>query len=113
MSMIQNVTRGYASFFWDCANFAVSPYTKTFLAVANPSGASKDDTLLNVAAAAVVTGILTFVIPVLPTLFSITCAIASVAASLAVASMFLFYPIALLNDLLEPANDNKKSYSCA
>ena len=100
MSMTQDVTRGYASFFLECGKFAVSPYTGTFFGIAKPSSSRQEP---NFVAAALITGILTFVIPVLPALFSLTCAIASVAVSLAVASMFLLYPIALLTDAFEPS----------
>lgn len=99
MSVTKDLTMGYTSFFWGCGKFAISPYTATFFSIAQPSNRSQPDNI-NITAAILVTGILTFAIPILPALFAITSAIAMVAVSLAISSMFLLYPIALLCDIM-------------
>ena len=105
--------RSYGSFFWGCTKFAVSPYTHTFLAFAgNGRNTKPEDCFANVAAATIITGILTFVIPVLPALASITFALASVAMLLAVASMFVTYPLALIADGCNPTDPSLDLDDC-
>ena len=108
MSSTLSLTRGYGSFFLGCAKFAVSPYTNTFMAIANDRDRRE---LQNVAAAAIVCGILTFVVPVLPMIASFTFALASIAMSLAIASMFITYPIALLSDLCNSSGDQDHRFA--
>ncbi|RUR18541.1 hypothetical protein ELY21_07530 [Legionella sp. km535] len=95
MSATLSLSSSYGSFFWGCTKFALSPYTNTFMAIANDKN---NDPFVNIVAASVVTSILTFVIPILPVLASVTFAIASVAILLAVATMFVTYPVAVLAD---------------
>ena len=101
MSYTRNLTHSYASYFLGCGELAVSPYTGTFFAIAKTPDSRQENRTANIVAAAVVTGILTFVIPILPAIFSITSAVATVAALIAVASMFILYPLALLGDAIE------------
>lgn len=102
MSATLSLSRTYGSFFWGCTKFAISPYTNTFLAIANDK--NNNDQLTNIVAAAIVTSVLTFVVPVLPVLASITFAFASIAMLLAAASMFITYPIAVLADACTPCD---------
>lgn len=105
MSKLLSLSSAYGSFFWGCTKFAISPYTNTFLSIASSGNQnSLDDTCNNVAAAGIVCGVLTFVVPVLPVLASITFAFASIAMLLAVASMFATYPLALLVDACTPSD---------
>ncbi len=98
MSNILSLTRGYGFFFRDCAKFAVSPYTDTFLKIANAGSGEREKYLENLAAATVICGIFTFVVPVLPILTAITCVFAAIGALLAVSSLFLTYPLAIVAD---------------
>ena len=104
-----SLTRSYGSFFWGCTKFAVSPYTATFKGIARSGG---DDGLENVAAAAVVCGILTFVVPVLPVLTSISGTFAAIAALLAITSMLVTYPVAIVLDACTASDEgNQCSFS--
>ncbi|MBL7525109.1 hypothetical protein [Legionella bononiensis] len=106
MSATLSLSRGYGSFFWGCTKFAISPYTNTFMAIAN----DKDyDAVTNILAASVVTGILTFVIPVLPIFASFTFAIASLGMLLAVATMFVTYPVAVLADACDSSWEDESN----
>ena len=97
MSATRDLTKFYGNFFLGATGLALYPYTGTFFAVGdNPHGEFDYPT------AFLALGILTFVVPILPAIFSVTSAIASVALSLAVASMFLSYPAALLCDVINP-----------
>lgn len=96
MSATLSLSRSYGSFFWGCTKFALSPYTNTFMAIANDH--NNEDPITNILAATIVTGVLTFVIPVLPVFATVTFAMASVAMLLAVATMFATYPLAVLTD---------------
>ncbi len=128
MSSTRSLTRGYGSFFLGCADLAVLPYTGTFMAIASGrdgdrlnltcTGASMAMAIAsgrldrtNVAAAAIVCGILTFVVPVLPMIAKFTFAMASIAMSLAIASMFITYPIALLSDLCSSSEDQDHRFA--
>jgi hypothetical protein len=104
MSATLSLSRTYGSFFWGCTKFAVSPYTNTFMAIANDK--NNEDLITNIIAATIVTSVLTFVVPVLPVFATVTFAMASVAMLLAVATMFATYPIAILADACTaPEND--------
>jgi hypothetical protein len=98
MSALLKLSNKYGSFFWRCSKFAVSPYTNTFMAIACNNGKKQDDSFDNIIPAAIIVGVLTFVVPVLPVLATFTFALASIAMLLAVATMFVSYPIALLAD---------------
>ncbi len=96
MSATLRLSGSYASFFWKCTKFAVSPYTNTFMSIVNDE---KEDPIINrIIAATAVTGILTFVVPVLPVLSAFTFALASIGMLLAVGTMFATYPVAVLAD---------------
>ena len=118
MSATLSLSRGYGSFFWNCTKFAVSPYTNTFLSIANPGSRNSRDLddcangVDNVISAAVVCGILTFVVPVLPILASFTFTFASIAMLLAVSSMFLTYPFAVLADACNPQHSSQDFDPC-
>ena len=100
-----DVSRIYAHFFWKCAEFALSPYIMMFNVIAAPDENGGEE---NVAAAAVIVGLLTFVVPVLPMLASFTIPLASIAMSLAIASMFIVYPIALIFDVCSGLSPSSK-----
>lgn len=93
-----SLSLGYGSFFWGCAKFAVSPYTSTFLGIANANGCDDKDMLQHVGAAAAVCAILTFVVPVLPILTTLTTLMAGLATLLAALTMPFTYPLAILAD---------------
>lgn len=107
MSATQSLTRGYGSFFWGCTKFAVSPYTNTFMALAREGNGRGAEGLENVVAGAVLCGILTFVVPVLPVITTFTFALASIAMLLAAASMFLTYPVAVVADACDSSWENE------
>ena len=95
MSATLGLTRHYSRFFGECLTFGVSPYTNTFMTIAEDKRGSNTG---NVAAAALVCGLLTFAVPVLPLITAFTATLAAVAMCLALASMCVTYPIALLSD---------------
>jgi hypothetical protein len=98
MSYTSTLHRKYGSFFFECTKFAVSPYTNTFQAIYDESKKNGGGVLENIGVAALATGILTFVVPILPVIASLTFSWASMAMMLAVCSMFLTYPCAMLAD---------------
>ncbi len=106
MSSILSLSQGYGSFFWGCTKFAVSPYINTFSATAKSCEKDGNDPFTSLIAASVVTGLLTFVVPILPVLATFTFALASIAMLLAVASMFVTYPFAALADACISDNDS-------
>ena len=94
MSYTSDLINGYGHFFVNAARFAVLPYTATFCGVGNTRYG------FDIVAATIAVGVLTFVVPVLPTLFSITGSLAMAAASIAIASMFFLFPAAFIADLM-------------
>lgn len=92
MSATGELTRFYGSFFYHSAQLAICPYKLTLTAF----GDRPEDLLLGVVACIG----LSIVVPILPSLTSITFAVALCMASIAVASMFITYPIAILVDAL-------------
>lgn len=96
-SAVRRATESYGSFFVGCAAFAISPYLLTLRAFVNSKPAKTEDLVLGAATCL----FLSTVVPILPTITSITFTIAAFAMSVALASMFLIYPIALLNDALD------------
>ncbi|EHL31580.1 hypothetical protein [Legionella drancourtii] len=96
-SAISKATVSYGSFFVGCAAFAISPYLLTLRAFVNSKPAKTEDLVLGAAACI----FLSTVVPILPTITSITFTLAAFAMSVALASMFLIYPLALLNDALD------------
>jgi len=107
MSMTSDLVKGYGRFFEGAARFAVSPYTATFFSIGRQGNGSFDPVTAGLAVAA-----LTFVVPVLPTLFSITGSLAMVGASIAIASMFILFPCALIWDLIT-GNPGSNGYNSA
>lgn len=99
MTATRSLTNFYGSFFLGCTKLAICPYTETLRAFMDPQRLRTEELMLGVAACIV----LTTVVPVLPTLTSFTFTIALFAASLAMASMFLAYPFAILADALAPS----------
>ena len=104
MSQTLSLNRRYGSFFWECTKFAASPYTKTFMSIAGINDRNENARFENITAAAIICGVLTFVVPVLPTIASFTTSLASIAILLAVASMFVTYPVALVMDACDLSN---------
>ncbi len=88
MSKTLSLSNAYGSFFVGCGTLAISPYLIP-LRSTSP------------AAAVIICSILTFAVPVLPFLTSITMGIATIAMALAACSMFLTYPFALIADACE------------
>lgn len=101
MSNILSLTRSYGFFFRDCAKFAISPYTDTFSKIANADRNERSEYLKNIGAATVICGIFTFVIPILPVLTALTCAFSAIAVLLAVSSLFITYPLAIVIDVCD------------
>lgn len=94
MSATRDLSEFYGSFFTKCGLVAVSPYLLTLGAFINSKPAKTEDLVLGVAACI----FLSTVVPILPSITSLTFTLALFAASLALASMFLAYPIALCLD---------------
>jgi len=97
MSATRSLTKFYGSFFLHCADVALCPYTVTLGAFMDPLQPKTEELILGVGACVV----LSTLVPVLPTLCSITFAVAAFAMSLALASMFIAYPIAILADAID------------
>lgn len=98
MSATLRLTRRYGTFFVGCTQFATAPYTNTFCAIAGDDYGSTQGSMI---AAGVVCGLLTFTVPILPVATVFTATLAAIAVSLAVASMFIAYPLAVLSDSLD------------
>lgn len=109
MSNTSRLNARYGSFFLNCAEFAVSPYTVPFLAIAEPDNHDAHRTERFVAAA-VITAALTFVVPILPAIASVTFNIAAFLIIMAAASAIIAYPIAMISDALSE-NHHNHSYS--
>ena len=107
MSATGSLTKFYGSFFLGCVDLAVCPYTFTLGAFLDPNEPKTEQLVLGVAACVV----LSVVVPILPTITSITFAIAMFAASLALASMFIAYPIALLADALDSISPHEHQFA--
>lgn len=99
MSATSDLTSGYGKFFKGCLYFSFSPYiyTSTAFVKRNSHG---DQLTQDFAWGVGLCIVLSTVIPVLPELCSFTLSLGMLAASLAVSSMFLAYPITLLMDAL-------------
>lgn len=95
MSATVGLTRNYSRFFVGCSKFALSPYTNTFMNIAEDKRGSN---ARNVTEAALVCGLLTFVVPILPLVTSFTATFAAIAMCLAALSMCFTYPLAWIND---------------
>lgn len=102
MSHTSRLSNKYCSFFEGSLGFAVSPYTKTFNAIAHGNNGNNN----NSCAALLICGVLTFAVPVLPTLTFATTTLAMIAMVLAVASMFLTFPLTLLIDVCTSGSEN-------
>lgn len=102
MSATRDLTKFYGSFFVKCGIVSISPYLLTLDAFINSKPAKTEDLVLGAATCI----FLSTVVPILPSITSITIAMALFAASLALASMFLAYPIALC---IDAANDSTPS----
>ncbi len=96
MSATKSLTHFYGSFFGKCAQVAIYPYLVTMGAFMD-SNPDEDDLILGLG----VCLFLSTVVPILPALTSFTFALASFGACLAIASMFIAYPVALLSDALD------------
>ncbi|KTC90192.1 hypothetical protein OQJ18_05095 [Fluoribacter dumoffii] len=94
MSATKSLTNFYGSFFWKCAKFAICPYRLTINAFLDSEDPDPNDLALGIGACLV----LSTIVPILPTITSLTIAIASIAAVLALASMFVTYPLTILSD---------------
>lgn len=109
MSSVLRLTRGYGRFFVGCGEFAISPYTNTFMNIAEDKHGSNTQ---NVAAAFLACGLLTFVVPVLPIVTAFTATLAGIAMCIAAASMCFTYPFAWIDDACDDSwkNEHQPSY---
>ena len=107
MSALRRISRGYGFFISKSLEFSVSPYTEVFKSVAldDQERYSNDRAI----AAAIVCAVFTFVVPVLPVLTTITATIAAVAITLALFSMLVTLPLALLADICLPSEEYSRS----
>ncbi|KTD56942.1 hypothetical protein Lsai_1919 [Legionella sainthelensi] len=96
MSATKSLTRFYGSFFLKCGEVAIYPYLLTMGAFID-SKPKEEELILGIG----VCLFLSTVVPILPAITSITFAIASFGISLALASMFVTYPVALISDALD------------
>lgn len=101
MPAVRSLTRFYGSFFLSCASFSVCPYLMTAGAFIDSDHPKTEELLLGVG----VCIFLSTVVPILPAITSVTFALAAFAASLALASMFIAFPLALLSDALDSCSD--------
>ena len=102
------VTKFYGNFFIGALDFAILPYSLTLCAFAkNRNHMDPAEFAMGVAACVA----LSTLVPILPELTSFTIAIACFATSLALASMFLSYPLALLIDAFDGASYSSASYA--
>jgi hypothetical protein len=98
MSTTRSLTKFYGSFFLNCAKFSVCPYTITINAfIKNQNNPKPEEIVVGVGMCL----FLSVVVPILPSITSLTFALAVLGASLGLASMFLTYPIALLMDAVD------------
>lgn len=100
MSSIRSLTNFYGSFFSGCAELSIAPYLFTLNRCKGVTRNRGDDFILGVAACV----FFSTVVPILPELTSITMAIALFAALLALATMFVSYPVALCLDAMDSLN---------
>ncbi|WP_454782438.1 hypothetical protein [Legionella sp. WA2022007384] len=94
MSATKRLTNFYGSFFWNCTKLAISPYRLTIKAFLDSEHPDPNDLALGIGACLV----LSTIVPILPAISSVTIAIASIAAVLALATMFVTYPFTILSD---------------
>lgn len=110
MSALLSLSEGYGSFFFGCAKFAVSPYTKTFKSVVDDQKRKGSDLCSSIMVASVMTGLLTFV-PVLPAVCAFTFALASIAMLLAAISLPFTYTIAAIADVCTPDSSRDTAFA--
>lgn len=106
MSATRSLTNFYGSFFLGCGQVAVSPYILTLNAFMS-SQPKTEDLILGIGACI----FFSTVVPILPEITSFTFAVATFAASLALASMFVSYPISILMDALNPEETSSLEFS--
>ncbi|MDR3502808.1 MAG: hypothetical protein P4L79_09515 [Legionella sp.] len=106
MSATRSLTNFYGSFFLGCAEVAVSPYSLTLNAFMG-SQPKTEDLILGIGACV----FFSTIVPILPEVTSFTFAVAAFAASLALASMFVTYPISILMDALNPDESSSLAFS--
>lgn len=91
MSAVDKLKSRYGTFFVGCAAVGFSPYLATYKFF---SGNNNENAGVGVAACLA----LTFIVPVLPFLTSFTLKVAAIVAVLALASLLITYPSALISD---------------
>lgn len=106
MTATRSLTKFYGSFFLGCGQVAASPYLLTLNAFMD-SQPKKEDLILGIAACV----FFSTVVPILPEVASFTFAVAAFAASLALATMFVTYPISILMDALNPEETSSLAFS--
>ncbi|KTD53825.1 hypothetical protein Lsan_3489 [Legionella santicrucis] len=107
MSATKSLTNFYGSFFWKCAKFAICPYRLTINAFLDSDHPDPNDLALGIGACLV----LSTIVPILPAISSITIAIASIAAVLALASMFVTYPFTILSDACRSDHSHSREFA--
>ena len=104
MTATRSLTKFYGSFFLGCAELAVCPYIYTMKAFMGTQPETKD-LVLGIGACI----FFSTVVPVLPGIASLTFAIASFAASIALATMFVAYPLAVISDALDSCHASEEN----
>lgn len=107
MSATKSLTQFYGSFFWKCGEIALCPYLLTMGAFIDSKPAKTEDLILGVG----VCLFLSTVVPILPAITSITFAVAAFGISLALASMFVAYPVVLLSDAIESTRSDRHEFA--
>lgn len=109
MTATGSLTKFYASAFFKCGEVALCPYILTLKAFYDPERPRNEDLIMGAAACV----LLSTLVPILPTLTTITLTIAAFGACLALASMFVAYPIALLIDAMDSCDDHHHHHHMA
>ncbi len=102
MSQLSNISEKYINFYTKCGLFAVSPYYLLIKGIVKETDLQSPQFIKEALTASVVCSLLSFIVPVLPLLTSLTMTLASFVATVAVMTMFISYPIALIQDCVEP-----------
>lgn len=93
-----SLSKRYGSFFGGCVQLAVSPYLIGLeLFTKDPKNMHPKDLALGVGACL----FFTFVVPILPAITSVTFSLAAFGACIALASMFITYPVAFAMDIVD------------
>lgn len=106
MSATRSLTKFYGSFFLGCGELSISPYLLTLNAFMR-SQPKEEDLILGIGACI----FFSTIVPILPQVTAFTFAVASFAASMALASMFVTYPLAIFADAVTPDESPSFAFS--